>query len=226
MAGRMFRRRDSSEMDGRLWLSIAAGSIVVAVAGGGSLARASAPARDGAQIDAGYHADVTDLKTTVSYSQADDRTEVSLALVPPVPAGGPGISLVFRARFRGRSIDTSRLEDIVVRAHYVVHSDDRARAAGALSASLALHMNIDPNDPGGIELDFFPVTVGYPGFANPGDEIPVAFFSMTPADLRALALARVITGDVLWTGFTLTSDEIQAMRQFARTVLPPVRPTL
>ena len=210
----------------RPWLSIAAGWVVVAVAGGGvPLVRASAPGLDAAQIDAGYHADVTDLKTTVGYSQADDRTEVSLALVPPVPAGGPGISLVFRARFRGRTIDTSRLEDIVVRAHYAMHSDDRTRAAGALSASLALHMNIDPQDPGGIELDFFPATVGYPGFTNPGDEIPVAFFSLTPADLRALALARVITGDVLWTGFTLTSDEIDALRQFARTVLPPVRPT-
>lgn len=209
----------------RLWRFVAAGCVVVGAAGGGSLVRALVTGLDAAQIDAGYNADVTDLKTTVGYSQADDRTQVSLALVPPVPAGGPGISLVFRARFRGRSIDTSRLEDIVVRAHYAVHSDDRARAAGALSASLALHMNIDPHDPGGIELDFFPATVGYPGFANPGDEIPVAFFSMTPADLRALAFATVITGDVLWTGFMLTSDEVQALRQFARTVLPPARPT-
>jgi hypothetical protein len=174
-----------------------------------------------AQIDAGYLADVRDLKTTVTYASADDRTDVSLALVPPVPTGGPGITLIFRARFRGRSVNPAQLDEIVLRAHYTIHSDDRRRTVGALTTSHELQIRIDPQDAGGISLAFYPATWGYFGFAAPGDEIPVAFFSVTPADLRALSLAHVVTGEVLWTRFSLTAEEIAALQQFAATVLPP-----
>jgi hypothetical protein len=173
------------------------------------------------QIDAGYLANMADLKTTVGYSAAEDRTNVSLALVPPVPAGGPGVTLIFRARFRGRSVDVTRLEDIVLRAHYALHSDDRPRAAGALANSPSLHLKLDSYDPNGIQLDYFPATWGYSGFSAPGDEIPVAFFAVTPAELRAMSIASVITGDVLWTRFSLSADEVEALHEFARTVLPP-----
>jgi hypothetical protein len=177
------------------------------------------------QIDAGYLARVADLNTTVHYSAAEDRTDVSLALVPPVPAGGPGITMIFRARFRGRSVDVTRLEDIVLRAHYALHSDDRRRSAGAILNSPTLHLNIDPADSNGIQLDYFPATWGYSGFSAPGDEIPVAFFAVTPAELRAMSIATAITGDVLWTRFFLTAEEIEAINEFARTVLPQPPPT-
>jgi hypothetical protein len=175
------------------------------------------------QVDAGYLADVSDLKTTVAYSPADDRTDVSLALVPPVPAGGPGITLVFRARFRGRSVAFDRLDEIVLRAHYTIHSDDRRRTVGALTTTHELKMTIDQSEQGGVTLSFYPATWGYYGFSAPGDQVPVAFFSVTPDDLRALALAHVVTGEVLWTRFSLTPEEIEALRRFEQTVLPPKR---
>jgi hypothetical protein len=178
----------------------------------------------GGQVDAGYLADVRDLKTAVSYSGGDDRTDVSLALVPPGPNGGPGITLIFRARFRGRGVDVRQLDQIVVRAHYTILSDDRRRTVEALGRNHQMTMTIDRPDQGGITLTFFPATWGYYGFAAPGDEIPVAYFTATPADLRALALAHTVAGEVLWTPFALTPEEIAALRQFARTVLPPASP--
>jgi len=187
-------------------------------------ARAERSATD-SQIDAGYLAKVADLKTTVGYSTAEDRTDVSLALVPPAPSGSPGVTMIFRARFRGRSVDAARLEDIVLRAHYALHSDDRPRAAGALLNSPSLHLNLDPSDPNGIQLDYFPASWGYSGFSAQGDEIPVAFFAVTPAELRAMSIAAVITGDVLWTRFSLTAEEVEAIHEFARTVLPQAPPT-
>ncbi len=193
----------------------------IALAAAAAVSPALTPARtDAGQIDAGYLADARDLKTTVAYSAADDRTDVTLALVPPVPAGGPGITLMFRARFRGRSVDPDRLDEIVVRAHYTIRSDDRRRTVNALTTSHGLKMTIDPLDRGGVTLTFYPATWGYFGFAAPGDEIPVAFFSAMPDDLRALALAHAVTGEVLWTRFELTPAEIDALRRFSRTVLP------
>ncbi len=193
----------------------------IALAAAAAASLPLAPARtDAGQIDAGYLADARDLKTTVAYSAADDRTDVTVALVPPVPAGGPGITLMFRARFRGRSVDPDRLDELVVRAHYTIRSDDRRRTVNALTTSHELKMTIDALDRGGVTLTFYPATWGYFGFAAPGDEIPVAFFSATPDDLRALALAHAVTGEVLWTRFELTPDEIEALRRFSRMVLP------
>jgi hypothetical protein len=178
------------------------------------------PGTASAQMDAGYLADVQDLKVAVTYSRLENQTDVSLALVPPVPAGGPGVTLMFRARFRGRTADVDRLAGIVVRAHYRLLSDDRPRSSRSLMATHALHMNLDPQGPRGITLPFFPASWGSVGFTAPGDEIPVAFFTVTPADLRALAIARTVTGDVLWTNFVLTPPQLDALRTFARHVLP------
>ena len=176
------------------------------------------------QIDAGYLADVKDLNFTVSYSPFEDLTDVSLALAPPVPDGGPGVTLVFRARFRGRTVDVEKLAEIVLRVHYRLRSDDRLRAARALDDTHQLSLHIDPQDPTGITLYFFPTTWGYVGYTAPGDEIPVSFFTVTPEDLRALQMAKAVTGEVLWTRFMLTPQELDALQSYARQVLPAVRP--
>jgi len=175
-----------------------------------------------AQIDAGYLADVRDLQMSVT-TNAENQTDVALALVPPQPTTGPGVTLVFRARFPGRTVDVSRLSEIVVRAHYRVMSDDRARSARAINGIEAMHMNLDPQRPGGVTLAFFPTNWGYGGFTPPGGETPVAYFMVTPADLRAIAVAGAVTGDVLWTDFVLTPNQVEALRTFASRVLPIVR---
>jgi hypothetical protein len=176
-----------------------------------------------AQIDAGYLAAVTDLKETTTYLSADNATEVSLGLTPPEPKGAPGISLVFRARFNGRNVDPTRLAGLVVRAHYRLYSDDRVRSFQALGNSQRLHLDVNAEGGTSISLDFFPTNWGYGGFAAPGDEIPVAFFAVTPDDLRALALAKTVVGNVLWTDFVMTPEELDALRAFARRVLPASR---
>jgi hypothetical protein len=177
-----------------------------------------------AQMDAGYLADVRDLKTSVFYADSENLTDVSLALVPPQPNGGPGVSLVLRARFRGRRVDPGKLAEIGLRVHYVLRSDDRVRAVRARNDTHQLSLHIDPQDRSGITLDYFPGTFGYSGFTAPGDEIPVAFFTVTPEELRAMATATTISGEALWTKFTLTSDEIDALKSFRARVLPADRP--
>jgi hypothetical protein len=132
---------------------------------------------------------------------------------------------VFRARFNGRNVDPDRLAGIVVRAHYRLHSDDRVRSFQALGNTHRLHMSLDADAGPGITLDFFPTNWGYAGFSPPGDEIPVAFFAVTVDELRALALAKSVTGNVLWTDFRLTPEEIDALRAFIKHVTPPQRRT-
>jgi hypothetical protein len=173
-----------------------------------------------AQMDAGYLANVEDGKITVTYSDTGNRTEVALALVPPSPPEGSGITLVFRATFQGPTTDPARLSGITLRAHYRVMSDDRPRTAQAMTESHALRLTIDPGDPTGVTLQFFPGNWGYGGFTAPGDEIPVAWFDVTPAELRALAVARAVSGHVLWTDFSLTADQVVALRMYAREVVP------
>jgi hypothetical protein len=176
-----------------------------------------------AQIDAGFLAPVTDLKETTTYLSSENATEVSLSLTPPEPKGGPGITLIFRARFNGRNADPDRLAGLVVRAHYRLYSDDRIRSFQALGTTHRLHMNLDAETGPGIALDFFPTNWGYGGFAPPGDEIPVAYFAVTAEDLRALSLATSISGNVLWTDFVMTAPELDALRTFTKRVIPPPR---
>lgn len=175
-----------------------------------------------AQIDAGYLAAVTDLRTTRAYSAPARRNEQTLTLVPSVNGGGPGVSLVLSATFAGRQPEPDAPIAFTVRAHYALQSDDRTRAAQALVDSHRLTLDIDPGRRDGIRLAFFPASWGYGGFAPPGGEIPVAYFTLTPADVRALALAGTVTGSVLWTDFSLTVPQLDALRQFAAELLPPV----
>lgn len=204
-------------------------TLAIAIVAGSVPARGGAPAALG-QADAGYLANVRDLEITVTRSASENVTDVSLGLAPPTasttpgPAtGASGVTLLFRARFKGQTVDADRLAGIVVRAHYRAFSDDRVRSAQALDRSQQLHMSLDPQDPNGIGLDFFPASWGYFGFTPPGDEIPVAFFTVTPEDLRALSIARAVTGEVLWTKFTLTRAELDALAKFTRQVLPGAR---
>jgi hypothetical protein len=176
------------------------------------------------QIDAGYLADVKDSSVSVNYSPSTNTTDVALGLAPPAPSGAPGVTLVFRAQFNGSTVDFDRLTGILLRAHYRILSDDRPRALRSLSGTHALTLTLDEEAPYGITLDFFPANWGYGGFAPPGDQIPVAYFSVTPADLRALSHAETIRGEVLWTRFTLTAEELSGLRTFVRQVLPPARP--
>jgi hypothetical protein len=173
-------------------------------------------------MDAGYLADVRDLSLTTSYSSSEDLTDLALALAPPVPKGGPGVTLVIRARFYGRAVDVAKLATISLRAHYRLRSDDRQRAARSLTDMPWMSLHLDPDDPNGITLPFPPSTVGYAGFTGAGEEIPVCFFEVTPEVLRALGLAKAVSGEVLWTNFVLTPQEVDALQRFARRVLPPI----
>jgi hypothetical protein len=211
----------------RFFLLVSFSAAFGATRGTGSSRELSSPVGLGnafGQIDAGYLADVKDLKVTVTSSPRDSLTDVSLELAPPEPIGAPGVTLVFRARFHGRTVDVGKLAEIVLRAHYRLRSDDRLRSMRALNDTHQLSLHIDPQDPSGITLDFFPANWGYVGFTAPGDEIPVSFFTVRPEDLRALGVAKEVTGEVLWTSFRLTQQELEALQSFARQVLPAVRP--
>ena len=72
----------------------------------------------------------------------------------------------------------------------------------------------------GITLYLYARSWGYPGFVPPGGEIPVAFFTMTPAELQALRAARAITGRVLGSEFLLAPDQLAAIGDFARRFGP------
>ena len=174
-----------------------------------------------AQIDAGYLAAAADLRTTSSYSRAERRSERTLSLVPASAQGAPGISLVLSASFSGRTPENDAAVTVVMRAHYAAQSDERVRAAEARATSHRLTLEVDSNTPRGVTLRFFPSTWGYGGFVPPGDAIPVAYFTLSAADLRALALARTVAGSVLWTDFHLSEPELAAIKTFAAEVLPP-----
>jgi hypothetical protein len=180
---------------------------------------ASAGTVDG-QPDAGILASIEDGRIDTRYLRAENRTEVSLALAPLRPDGGRGVTLVLRASFAGHAPDRDEPVDVSLRAHYGLQSDDAQRAVQAMRGTQALEIHVDPHMPDGITLFFFPESWGYPGFTGPGDEIPVAFFNLTAAELRALAVARSLSGRVLWSDFVLTPAQLEALASFASQVLP------
>jgi hypothetical protein len=174
-----------------------------------------------AQIDAGILADIRDREVTATYQPTLDETDLSLALVPAAPDGRGEVTLVLTARYRGRTTDFADLSDIIIRAHYSVLSDEGKRSARAhRNETHALHLFLDPHDPTGITLFFFPVSAGYGGYWTPGAEAPVAYFRATPADVRALTVVEAVTGSVLWSDFVLDAAQVEALRAFARRVAP------
>ena len=103
----------------------------------------------------------------------------------------------------------------MLRAHYRVLSDERKRAGRAIDEWHQLRLDLEVVGAPGISLLFFPTTWDYAGFTAAGAEIPVAWFAVTPAELRALAVADSLNGQVLWTDFALTDDQIASLREFA-----------
>jgi hypothetical protein len=177
----------------------------------------SAPAA--AQIDAGLLARGTDREIATSYDAAANRSEVRLTLAPSGAGGNASaVTLVFTGEFAGR-VPAAGTTSLSVRTHITPRSDPRPRdpRTGAEGRELVFHL--DPHTNSGITLYLFPTSWGYPGFVAPGDEITVAFFRFMPAELRALSVARSITGRALGSEFSLAPDQLDAVREFARRVV-------
>jgi hypothetical protein len=186
------------------------------VVASGVCALLSAPAA--AQIDAGLLARVRDREIAANYDAAANRTEVRLTIAPAGTGGdGSAVTLVFVGQFAGRA--PAGTTTLAVRTHITPRSDPRVRdpRTGADGKELVFHLDPHTND--GITLYLFASSWGYPGFVAPGDEIPVAFFALMPAELRALSAARAITGRALGSDISFAPDQLDALREFARRVV-------
>jgi hypothetical protein len=171
------------------------------------------------QIDAGLLAPVRDREITVKYDTSTNRTEIRLNIAPSGTADGTaGVTLVFAGQFAGRD-PAPGSTSLTVRTHITPRSDPRLRDPRTGAEGRALIFRIDPHTNTGVRLFLYASSWGYSGFVPPGDEIPVAFFTITPAELRALSAARAITGEALGSEFTLAPDQLEAIGEFARRVI-------
>jgi hypothetical protein len=172
-----------------------------------------------AQIDAGLLARGRDREITTAYDAFANRTEITLTLVPPALGGtAPQATLMFTAQFRGREPGPGTTS-FFVRTHYTPRADPRRRDPRTLVADRDLVFELDPHTDSGIRLFLYAANYGYAGFVPPGDEVPVAFFTLTPAELRALAVPRAISGRALGSEFSLEPAQLEALREFVhRTV--------
>lgn len=173
-----------------------------------------------AQIDAGLLARARDREIVAKYDAPANRTDVQLTLAPTGTGGdAPPVTLMFVGQFPGRAPrpDGTALS---VRTHITPRADPRARdpRTGADGKELIFH--IDPHTANGITLYLFSQSYGYGGFVAPGDEITVAFYPLTAAELKALTAARVITGRALGSDFSLAPDQLAAIADFGRRVIP------
>jgi len=190
------------------------GAIVVSL---GMWAIPSAPLL--AQIDAGLLAKARDRELSETFDASANRTEVRLSLLPSGTAGNaPTATLVFVAQFTGRT-PTPEATTLTVRTHITARSDPRMRDPRTGTEGRDLTFNIDPHTPSGITLYLYPTSWGYPGFVAPGGDIPVAFFAMTVAELKALGTARAITGRAVGSDFSFAPDQLEALVAFAKRVL-------
>jgi hypothetical protein len=173
-----------------------------------------------AQIDAGLLASARDREVTETFDSSANRTTVSLAIVPSGTGGEPaGIAMMFIAEFPGRTRSAGSAA-LSVRTHITARSDPRERDPRTGAEGRELIFRLDPHSSNGITLYLYARSWGYPGFVPPGGEIPVAFFSMTPAELQALRAARAITGRALGSEFLLAPDQLAAIGDFARRFSP------
>lgn len=187
------------------------------VASGGVWALLSASVAG--QIDAGLLARVRDREFAVNYDASADRTEVRLNIAPSGTGGNAAaVTLVFVGQFAGR-VPAAEATTLAVRTHITPRSDPRERDPRTGVDGRALVFRLDPHTNNGITLYLFATSWGYSGFVAPGDEIPVAFFALTPAELRALSAADAITGRALGSEFSLAPDQHDALREFARRVV-------
>jgi hypothetical protein len=171
------------------------------------------------QIDAGLLAKGRDGEIATFYDAASGRTDVTLTLVLPDRGGlGAQATLMFTAQFRGREprADTT---SFYVRTHFTPRSDPRRRDPRTTIDGRDLIFELDPHTESGIRLYLYAANYGYAGFVPPGDEVPLAFFTLTAAEMRALAVPRAIAGRALGSEFALTAEQLLAIREFVnRTV--------
>jgi hypothetical protein len=178
------------------------------------------PAGAGAQIDAGLLAKTRDREITETFDSTANRTTVTLALVPSGTGGEPsGIVLMLIGEFPGRTF-TPGTATFTARAHITPASDPRERDPRTGTEGRELIFRLDPHTNSGITLYLYARSWGYPGFVPTGGEIPVAFFTMTRAELQALRAARAITGRALGSEFLLAPDQLTAIGEFARRFGP------
>src|SRR5262245_34542320 len=136
---------------------------------------------------------------------------------------GPGVNtatatLVFVSQFTGRT-PTPAGTTLTVRTHITARSDPRTRDPRTGTEGRDLTFNIDPHTASGITLYLYPTSWGYPGFVAPGGDIPVAFFAMSVAELKALSTARAITGRAVGSDFSFAPDQLAALAEFAKRVV-------
>jgi hypothetical protein len=186
------------------------------VTAGGVWALLAAPASG--QIDAGLLAGGRDRDLVVDFDAGANRTEVRLTVAPAGTSGSTsGVTLVFVGRFAGRA--PAGTTTLTVRTHITPRSDPRVRDPRTGADGRELLFRLDPHTNSGITLYLLAGNLGYSGFVPPGDEIPVAFFALSPAELRALIVSRAITGRALGSEFSLAPDQLYALGEFGRRVL-------
>ena len=171
-----------------------------------------------AQIDAGLLAPGRDRDIAASYDTSANRTEIRLTIAPSGSGGPSTVTLVFVARFPGQTPAASEAT-YSVRTHFTPRADPADRDPRTGSEGRELIFRLDPHTTSGVTLYTYASSWGYPGFVAPGGEIPVAFFSLTAADLRALSTARAITGRALGSEFALAPDQLAAIGEFAKRVV-------
>ena len=172
-----------------------------------------------AQIDAGLLARARDREIVASYDAPTNRTDVRLTLAPTGTGGdAPPVTLMFVGQFPGRDPRPDGTA-LVVRTHITPRADPRERDPRTGADGKELLFRIDPHTTNGITLYLFSRSYGYGGFVAPGDEIPVAFYSLSAAELKALSTARAITGRALGSEFSLAPDQLTAIADFSRRVL-------
>lgn len=184
-----------------------------------SLACVLHPSLAGAQIDAGLLAQGRDREIATIYDASSNRTDVTLTLVLP----GRGVStpqstLMFTAQFPGRTAGSGATQ-YFVRTHFMPRADPARRDPRTALEGRDLIFELDPQTRSGIRLYLYAANYGYAGFVPPGDEVPLAFFTVTPAELKALAIPHAITGRALGSEFALDQGQLGAIREFVqRTV--------
>jgi len=173
-----------------------------------------------AQIDAGLLARMHDREIASVYDSTSRRTAITLTLVLPGPRGlAPQAALMLTGEFAGRDPAPGTTQ-FSVRTHITPLSDPRRRDPRTLVEGRDLIFELDPHTGTGIRLFFYAGNYGYGGFVPPGDEVPLAFFTLTSAEVRALAVSREITGFALGSEFVLTPGQLDALREFAGRTLP------
>ena len=172
-----------------------------------------------AQIDAGLLATGRDREIATAYDTSSNRTDVTLTLVLPGRSGSaPQATMMFTAQFPGRT-PAPGATHYFVRTHFTPRADPARRDPRTSVEGRDLIFELDPHTSSGIRLFLYASNYGYSGFVPPGDEVSLAFFTLTAAELRALAVPQAITGRALGSEFALDQGQLGAIREFVqRTV--------